>query len=217
MKKQFTILAILALAVFMTACGGSEQDTAPEVPPAPEVPQEPTETDSEDTGSSDEEQAEPSEPATGENTKVLEREKLGAGAAPTHASKLEDVKCDLEESKVTFSFTNNGEYTWSLDQEIGFAPSGDVRNVKVFMNHRYEMNANGRTDYHPITREPMFGPNELFSENCGGVTELAVGETATCTLTPVPLNSGTGSAGLSAVNYILIDSPGDDDLIEFTC
>ncbi len=220
MKKQFTILAILALAVFITACGSDAQDTAPEVPAAPTVP-EPTEntqtgSDSE-SGSETDSETVNNDPVEGE-AQVIDKgsDKLGDGSKEELGSKINSVACNVEESRITFTFENTGEHTWSLDQEVGFAAGGDVKNVKVFMNHRYEMNAN-KDNFHPVTGELMFGPNELFSENCGGVTELAPGDSVTCTLSPVPLNRGSGSEGLSSVNYILIDSPSIDDLIEFTC
>lgn len=218
MKKQFTILAVLVLAVFITACGGSEQDTAPEVPPAPETPEEPTDsqdTDGTDTETDTETDVEGSDPATTGN--ILEdSENLGGDGEGLKGSKINSVACDLEEQKITFTFENTGDYAWSLDQEVGFAAGGDLSNVKIFLNHRYEMNGQ-QTYFMPETGTEMFGPNEKFSDNCGGVTEVEVGDTVTCTLYPVPLNKGTGTQGLNSVNNILISSPNVDEVIEFTC
>lgn len=218
MKKQFTILAVLVLAVFITACGGNDQDTAPEVPPAPETPEEPTDsqdtTDGTDSGTDTETDVEGSDPATTGNI-LRDSENLGGDGDGLKGSKINSVACDLEERKITFTFENTGEHSWSIDQEVGFATGGDLKNVKIFMNHRYEMN--GNQQYYTDSGDLMFGPNERFSDNCGGVTELATGDTATCTVYPVPLNRGTGSEGLNSVNNIMIDSPNVDEVIEFTC
>lgn len=214
MNKVIALAIVLFAAIAITACGGDEPapapapepvaPTPPPPPPAPELPEE-------------EEGPEQAAPVETE-AQVLDdaREILGGGDMQILGSKIGEVGCDEAEQKVTFTFENTGIYTWSLDQEIGFTTQGDVRNVKVFMNHRYEMNS-GKDQYHPATSELMFGPNDKFSDNCGGVTELAPGEAATCTLLPVPLNEGSGSNDLTGVNYILIDSPSVDDLIEFTC
>lgn len=131
------------------------------------------------------------------------------------ASEVGDVMCDEDNMKITFTITNNGDVTWQLDQKVPFPAPADLKPVKVFVN-KYEVNS-GSTQYHPDTREVMFGPNKLFSDNCGGVEELAPGRSVTCTIYPVKLNRGSGSEGLKDVNLIFIDSPGLDEYIEFIC
>lgn len=213
MKQIFVMAIVFALAFTVGACSNTEptepaipEPVVPAVPDVPVIPAEPTGTDD----------VVDAAPVEGEAVVIDTSDHLGGGSSEALGSKIEGVACSKEENKVTFSFSNAGESTWSLDQTVGFGASGDLKNVKVFMNHRYEMNS-GRTQFHPETREVMFGPNTKFSDNCGGVTELAPGETVECTLYPVPLNEGSGSSDLNSVNYILIDSPNIDDLIEFTC
>lgn len=214
MKNIFVTTILLSVVLFVSACSSEEltEPTVPDtVPETPEVPDEPVQMDDE---TSDDTTADPVEGDA--NIINAPSEQLGGGSDEALGSEFEDVACSMDERKITFTFKNVGQYTWSLDQEVGFGAGGDVRNIKVFLNHRYEMNAN-RVNYHPETGEVMFGPNELFSDNCGGVKELEVGESATCTLYPVPLNIGAGSTSQNGVNYIVIDSPAIDDIIRFQC
>lgn len=222
MKKIFMALTILTLGVLLIACVQEPAPRAPSTPPPPNPPppapvmpdMDDTMDDTmmDDTMMDDDMMAEPVE---GEAEIVDDgSDILAAEDTADMGSKLEGVACDPDENKITFTVTNVGLLDWDLDQNAPFV-SNEVKNVKIFING-YEANR-GSTQYHPDTREPMFGPNELFSENCGGQNILSPGDSVECTLYPVKLNRGTGSDSLNAVNLIHVDSPSVDDMIEFTC
>lgn len=216
MRNYMVIAVVLGLALMLAACGSAKTPTEPTAPTPPVAPAEPTAPVApEDTVVVDDNTVTPE--AVEGDANVLENtgDILGGGEMQDLGSKVTGVACDLEANKITFTLKNIGLATWQLDQDVPFPAPKDLKPVKIFING-YEANR-GSPQYHPDTKERMFGPNELFSENCGGEAELAVGESVECTLYPVKLNRGTGSNDLKAVNGIFIDSPSIDDYIEFTC
>lgn len=215
MKKFYITAIVLVLAAMLTACGGNT-DTEPTVPTTPTVPDTPPAPEPIVDDSSDDMADTQNEAPVEGNANVLDKSTtaLGEGTQAELGSKVAEVACDPDARKITFTIDNVGLKTWSLDQNAGFTDT-ELKNVKIFING-YEANR-GSPQYHPDTGDVMFGPNELFSDNCGGVTEIAPGESVSCTLSPIKLNRGTGSNDLRAVNEIWIDSPSVDDYIEFTC
>lgn len=196
--KLYIISMIFLAAVALAACGtASEQpapqvptpseQTEPELPPAPSAPGEQGE------------QAAPSEPVE---------------TTSPQGSQVESVVCDADENRITFTIENFGERTWNIDQNAPLV-GGEQANVKVFVNN-YEANRKS-PQYHPDTREVMFGPETPFSANCGGQATIAPGDSVQCTLYPVALNRGSGSIEQRGVNNIRLDSPSKDRTIEFTC
>lgn len=212
MKKIFVLMLVLSLSLLVFAC-----KKAPEVPEKPvELPPTPTQPPVQPPVEEEEEEEviPPAEQVIGEVKPGTE--KVWGEVEIPKAPKIGEAFCDLANNKITFTFQNNGDYDWSLDQDLSFPPPSGLREIRVFVNG-YEAN-NEMKLFHPDTGEPMFGPNEKFSDNCGGVKILKPGEVVTCTLTGVKLNRGTGSEGLKKVNEVWIDSPAvDDTYIWFKC
>jgi len=212
MKAIFVTALLLALVFTLGACS-KEEPATPAAPATPVVPAAPAAPPAPDV---QEESGEVAAPVEGD-ANVLDSgsDALSNGAMQDFGSKVAGVACDSEKNKITFTLNNAGENTWSLAQDVGFTEVSDRKNVKIFING-FEANR-GTPQYHPQTRELMFGPSKVFTDNCGGVTDVAPGESVTCTLVPVKLNIGTGSTSLKEVNEIWTDSPSVDEYIEFTC
>ncbi len=99
-----------------------------------------------------------------------------------------------------------------MDQDIPFPPPVDIVPLRIFVNN---FEANGHQPYYDRdTYERLFGPNEKFSDNCGGVDVLKVGEIASCTLQPVKLVS---EADFQNTNRLFIDTPGIEVVFNFQC
>jgi len=121
------------------------------------------------------------------------------------------ISCDAAKRELSFTIVNTGDKTWSLDQEIGFSGSMDTVNLKVFINNE---EANAKSPRYADGKR-LFGPNEKFSGNCGGVTMLAPGEEATCSLAPVPLKQADEFANK---NQLWLSIPGGNiKHVAFTC
>ncbi len=227
MKKK--LLVILAVVVLLTIAACGQKTTPPDTDTGDTdegVDQQQDQQQDQDQETEEEAQDETSE--TGEDTTTApeeageEKEFLDDETDVFKGEESQEVKsditslnCDKEEKKLTFTIKNKGDSTWQLNQNVPFPAPKGLSAVKIFINN-YEANS-GKKQYHPDTREVMFGPNEEFSENCGGTVKLEPGETTTCTLYPVKLNRGTGSEGMKNVNQIEIDSPGYDKTKEFIC
>lgn len=220
MKKIMLAITLVALAMLLTACS-SNKDTmnAPtNVPTAPSAP-------SVDTTPQNTAPATPTETAPSDDGSVTPEastDNAGNLAAPGEAfagepstevtGKVGNVRCTAATRKLTFTVHNDGDKTWSLDQQVPFPPPADLVPAKIFIND-YE--ANRFTSYYDAdTGEMLFGPNEKFSANCGGVDQLAPGEQAECTLYPVPLKDADA---FSNRNRIWVDVPGEIDSAYFTC
>jgi hypothetical protein len=122
-----------------------------------------------------------------------------------------DISCDVVSRSLTFTLVNIGEKIWDLDQTIGFGGDSEKINLQIFINNEEANSGTPRYD----AGERLFGPSETFSENCGGVTELAPGKEVECTTFPVPLND---EDAYSNSNRIWLDLPGGDvEYVTFTC
>lgn len=122
-----------------------------------------------------------------------------------------DVSCDIAEKRLSFTIVNTGEKTWDIDQSIGFSGAEGKINLQIFINNEEVNSGTPRYD----EGELLFGPNKVFSDNCGGITELAPGEEVSCTTYPVPLNEG---GAYSNKNRIWLDLPGGDvEYVTFLC
>jgi hypothetical protein len=187
--RMKTIIALLVLALLVLGCS-AQPPVAPNVP-APVENVEPAE-----------EKIEEVVPATEQVYGVVNK---------TSALDVDSVRCDSETRTITFRFSNNDTRRWQMNQKVGWDSPRDLAAVRVFVNS-YEVN--GRNQY-IVNGEKYFGPNWPFSENCGGVEELAPGEDVTCTLSPVSLKAANAvSAGK---NEIFIDSPTSHHIIQFLC
>jgi hypothetical protein len=124
---------------------------------------------------------------------------------------VDEVRCFKDEQKVMFSFRNDDTKNWQMNQQVPFPTPKDLGAVRVYINS-YEVN--GRN---PYLREGVrqFGPEERFSDNCGGVEVLESGSSVTCTLYPVPLKEANAYA--AGKNEILVHSPTNQHTIQFTC
>ncbi len=204
MRKLCVVILCLAVLFAVVACG---QETEPEdtvdvpadlppPPPPPAAVEEP-----EDTGL---DEAEPVEEAAGEI--------LGGEDTREHVLAIEDVRCTAEGRKLSFTLTNMDDQEWQMNQEVPFPPPIGMAALKFFVNN-YE--ANGHKTYYDVdTGDAYFGPNERFSDNCGGVEVLAPGESTTCSLEPVPLKQ---EDQFQNKNHLFIDTPGIEEVYSFTC
>lgn len=200
MMKTYVLVMMLLAAVTLIACSTGPEDTPMPSAPTPEEADEPMLPDA------------PTPPGTQEETATEEEARAPSEAGGS--DQLERVTCDASTKTITFSIENRGERNWNLDLQAPII-GGDEVNVRVFVNG-YEANRHS-PQRHPDTREVMFGPETPFSANCGGEPVLGPGQQVECTLTPVPLNRGTGSVDQRGVNIIRLDSPSTDRTIEFTC
>ena len=124
-----------------------------------------------------------------------------------------DVVCDKTAKTLSFRFRNVGtDVSWRLDQNLPFPAPKGIAAVKILVNH-YEANKRGAK--YMENGETLFGPNEKFVDNCGGIEVLAPGEEATCSFTNVPFVDGTEIA--AGVNEIYVDTPGQGGRVRFTC
>jgi hypothetical protein len=125
---------------------------------------------------------------------------------------IDNVKCTVADKKLTFTIKNTDAKDWQMDQDIPFPGPTNLVGLKIFVNN---FEANGHQKYYdPDTKELMFGPNEKFSLNCGGVEILKIGEIASCTLQPVKL---VEEAAFQNNNRLFIDTPGIEEVFSFQC
>ena len=124
---------------------------------------------------------------------------------------VDEVRCYKDEQKISFRFKNDDTRNWQMNQQVPFPTPKDLAAVRVYINS-YEVN--GRN---PYLREGVrqFGPGERFSDNCGGIEVLGPGASVTCTLYPVPLKAANAVA--AGKNEILVHSPTNKHIIQFTC
>lgn len=123
----------------------------------------------------------------------------------TLSSVIGRLDCSQEEDSITFTITNRGLTSWSLDRAAD--PEDDtLMNVRVFFNNDL-VNTRAKPR-HLETNEQLFGPNQHFSENCNNRQTLRVNTSVTCTLQPVNLQD---------TNTLRIQTDGDDDQIIFRC
>jgi len=200
--KKF-VFALLCLALFIVACASQPDTTTPEVPQqvAPEPPVV------------DETPTEPVVPE--ENAKPVDSglDKVFGPPDDEQVITADDVLCWPDEHKVSFRFRNLDSKSWQLNQEIPFPPPSDIGSVRITLNG-YEVNA----------RKPVIYNGELlfrtegkqFSDDCGGVTELASGKEITCTVSPVVLKKSV-EGFVSGVNELRVNGPGADGIARFTC
>lgn len=200
MKSKFLFL-LIGLVLFLVAC----QERQPEVPQAPQpVPQETPETPAAEVPQVDMDNG-------GDEQEVESGlDKTFGPVEENEVITLDDVRCDAATRTVHFRFRNPDDKSWQLNQELPFPAPPDLASVRITVNS-YEVN--GRAEYRE-NGELLFGSGK-FSQKCNGIEVLAPGETATCTLSPVPLKSATGVA--AGVNEIFINSAGSDGRVRFTC
>jgi len=196
MKYLLAILAAILVACAPTA------ETTPEpvvVPPPEPVEPEPVEEVMEDS-------------AMMEDSEEVESglDKAFGEADTAQIITVDDVICDSEQNALQFRFRNLGDVNWELNQNVPFPPPKDLTSVRILINN-YE--ANGRGAFVQGVRQ--FGPEEKFSENCGGIEILAPGDEASCFLQPVPLRDENALG--AAVNEISLNTAGTDGTVRFTC
>jgi|GEM_PF-2380987 len=206
---RFVLVIVIIAMLLFTACTTQTaptdvKDASLPPPPPPPVNVEPTQptTQSQTQAQTDVEVLPTSD------------ELLGSTVTTPVTGTISDIKCNFAERKLTFTITNGAEdQTWSLDQDIGFPPPPDMAAVKIFLNN-YEMNRLSGPYLDTQTGERLFGPNERFSDNCGGIAMLSPGESATCTLYPVPL---IDEDVLVMGNYLRVSGPQNVPAISFKC
>jgi len=202
MRAMFVILAVAML--LLAACAAQiatndRKDAVPsDLPPPPPPP-------TADLG-----QQAPAPAQQAAQVKSDASDVFAGEQATTQAAQITDIACSAADSKITFTITNDGDRNWQLDQQVPFPQPKDLAPAGVYINS-YEVN-NPSPQYKDGKR--LFGPNEKFSDNCGGVEVLAPGEHATCTVYPVPLVSADK---YSNNNQIWLDVPGDVKHVTFTC
>jgi len=130
------------------------------------------------------------------------------GENETAGLALDTVACDGTE--LTFRVLNSDTKKWRVEDVVPFGEK-DVVPVRILINN-YQANSKERYVKDGVT---YFGPNWPFSKNCGGVTELDIGEDMTCTLSPVPIKTSTAVA--AGKNEIFIDTPTSRKILQFTC
>lgn len=159
------------------------------------------------------EPAAPAEPELVGNAEEVESgtDKVFGEKESTAAIGVDQVRCDRENRAITFSFKNNDVRNWQMNQQVPFPAPKDLAAVRVYINS-YEVN--GRNPYLK-DGERQFGPEERFSDNCGGVELLKPGEVAVCTVYPVPLKAANEL--IAGKNEILVHSPTSKHIIQFTC
>lgn len=195
---RYLIAIFLAFSLVLSACAPTQPETqeTPEIPPTAEP----------------EPQPEPeTEPEQGDATEVDNA--LDDIFGPIDAEQMitiDDVSCDAENSRLTFRFRNIGDKSWQLNQDVPFPAPTDLVSMRILLNN-YEMNGHRAA---MKDGERLFGPEELFSDNCGGVDVLAPGESATCTVETIPLKEGTIGGG---VNELVLNTAGSDGNVRFTC
>ncbi len=208
MKYLFAIIIVVALA--LSAC-----QTAPvqeqneqeqnEIPPPPVVEEEEVK----------EEVVEETEEVESDESDTQEIESgLDKFFGPVDDESVitaDDVFCDKDESAVTFRFRNLDSKTWQLNQDLPFPPPSGIASVRVTLNG-YEVNTKTPLLYQG---EPLFRSQGVFSDNCEGVEELAPGEEATCTISPVVLKESTSFT--QGVNEIRVLGPGANGIARFQC
>jgi hypothetical protein len=191
--------AFVFLLVLLVACSQAPAQTA--TPPAPVAPVQ-------EEAPVQEAQA-PADNGEGAKAIVSGTDKTYGTVNTSSVLKIDDVTCDKDKRSITFRFANNDAKDWQMNQEVGWADT-TAAPVRVFVNG-YE--ANGKV--YMQNGERYFGPEETFSDNCGGIEVLKPGQDITCTIYPVPLKTATAlSAG---TNEIFIDSPTSHHKIQFTC
>lgn len=128
------------------------------------------------------------------------------------ALKIDDVICNKEKKAIMFSIRNNDDQgrKWQLNNDVKWGDQTTI-GVHVLINS-YEVNS--RSPY-VVDGLRYFGPNEKFSDNCGGVEVLNPGQTVTCTVYPVPLKeSNVINQGL---NEIFVKTYTSNHIIQFLC
>lgn len=205
-----TPLAILTLliAIGLLAGCGAKETAPPNLPPPPSPPA------AEPIDLPDDTLPEPAGPTPDEAVLVDDTAELFAGdTEPEFGGKVGNIKCTVDGSKLVFTMQNSGEKRWQLNQAVGFPPPTDMIKLKVMINN-YEANS-PTAKYTSPDGVRYFGPEQPFSENCGGVEELLPGDRTTCTLYPVPLKDESDSINK---NRIWLDVPGETvEYITFIC
>ncbi len=190
------ILPILAILLLVTACAPTSLPTVTPEGPV-EIP-EPVE--------------QAPEPVVNDTPPVFEAPPIvevdDAGAV-TFDGPIERVICDKEERSLTFTFKNPTAYTLHLDKDLPF-PSPKGHAIVGFGINGVDMNSGTERRFND---EVLFG--ELpFSSHCGTKT-LAPGETATCTVKPVPFKT---QAGVDAqTNDLSMNTQGVFKVVTFLC
>ncbi len=206
MKTHLCII-LLAAALLLSACETSSRDATPandtaamagDTPPSPS-PQ----------------QAQPAPaPAQGGVQEIPSGvDKTFGPVNTTQVITLDDVRCDASARSLTFRFRNTDPtHSWQLNEEVPFPAPADLVSVRVMVN-QYEANAK----VHKVANgETLFGPQDRFSDNCGGIEVLAPNESVTCTVSPVPIVT-PAKGDDRAVNDIFVNSPGPDGEVRFSC
>ncbi len=212
MKQAFLIALALGLALMAAACStqtGTQYPAPPAPAVTPPVPTQPTATPSGPT-----ETALPAEPAAPQAQTVKDAAAILNGNTSSGSDgTITDIRCNAEEKTLTFTLNNIGTKTWQLYGLVPFpAPQGLVQ-AKVFINN-YQANS-AQPNYDPSTGQPYFGPNAKFSDDCGGVDKLAPGESATCSLTNVPLKAQSEFANKNTI-WVGSDT-GASNTVTFLC
>jgi hypothetical protein len=170
-------ILLLVLGLLVAGCTGKSAPQGATQPPQ-QLPPEPSPPAAQESP--------PTPPATvlNDTTKVF------AGEKRTNATgAITDIYCNATARQLTFTLTNNDQRSWQLDQDVPFPPPQGLVAATVIFNGAQ---VNGKTkSIDPVTKGNFFGPNEKFSQNCGGVAQLDPGQSATCTLSPVPLKPAT--------------------------
>jgi hypothetical protein len=170
-------ILLLVLGLLVAGCTAkSAPQTAPQpaqqLPPAPTPPAV---------------QAPPSTPPA---TILNDTTKVFGGEKKTNATgSITDIYCNATARRLTFTITNNDQRNWQLDQDVPFPPPPGLVAATVIFNNA-QVNGKFKT-IDIVTNTNFFGPNEKFSQNCGGVAQLNPGQSATCTISPVPLKAAT--------------------------
>ncbi|MDD9953580.1 MAG: hypothetical protein OXR66_04540 [Candidatus Woesearchaeota archaeon] len=96
-------------------------------------------------------------------------------------------ECNYDEETLSFTITNTGTMPWNIDNAVGLEDTGKVAGLNIFIND-FAVN-----DESPIINgKRMFGPEALLSDNCDGERTLQPGDTVSCSLQPVPVQSRKG-------------------------
>ncbi|MBR9700763.1 hypothetical protein GOV11_02770 [Candidatus Woesearchaeota archaeon] len=201
--KSILAIIVLLCAVLLVGCA-SEAPVAPA--PEPVAPQTPPPAAPE---------PEPVEEVKAPESDTEEVEsgldKVFGASDEEQVITVEDILCDKETNTLTFRFRNLDDRNWQLNNKVSFPPAADLGGVRITLNS-YEMNGLRRP---LVAGEELFGPGWPFSENCGGVEVLGMGEEATCTVSPVKLKTSTEIAGGN--NELRINGMGADGNVLFTC
>lgn len=121
-------------------------------------------------------------------------------------SPIEEIWCDLDDRTLRFTLRNTDAKAWDLNQARD--PGAEVSPVGLHLGW-YEMNKRIR-NFDPQGEGRLFGPEEVFSDNCIGDPILEPSERTTCTLRPAPLDPHSD-------NLLFVDSPSITETVTFRC